>query len=61
MKKRALVRHMRRSGCRQLRQGARHEWWVNEISGDRSAVPRHTEIPNKLVKKICRDLGIDAP
>ena len=61
MKKRALVRHMQRSGCRQLRQGTKDEWWVNEISGDRTAVPRHTEIPNMLVKKICRDLGIAAP
>jgi hypothetical protein len=27
----------------------------------RSAVPRHREIPDNLVKKICRDLGIPVP
>jgi hypothetical protein len=26
-----------------------------------SAVPRHAEISNELIKKICKDLGIEPP
>ena len=57
MKKRALTKHLHRHGCVRLRQG-KHEWWVNEHSGERTSVPRHTEIPDVLAKKICRDLGL---
>ena len=61
MKKDALERHLRRQGCRLLRQGAKHEWWVNGQTEERSAVPRHSEIQNVLAKKICRDLGVGEP
>ena len=61
MKKRALIKHLRGNGCGRLRQGTRHEWWVNEVTGERTAVPRHTEIPDTLAKKICRDLGVAVP
>lgn len=58
MKKRALIKHLRSCGCVQLRHGTKHEWWVNEMTGERTSVPRHTEISNALAKKICRDLGV---
>jgi hypothetical protein len=32
--------------------------WTNPATGAVEAVPRHTEIPNLLARKICRDLGI---
>ena len=50
MKKQRLIKHLRRSGCVLLRQG-RHEWWMNEASGERTSVPRHTEISNVLAMK----------
>ena len=58
MKKRALTQHLERHDCRLLRQGRNHEWWENSGSRKRSAVPRHTEIPDVLANKICKDLGI---
>ena len=58
MKKHHLTRHLRRQGCSLLRQGQRHEWWRNDLTGERSAVPRHSEIQNLLAEKICRDLGV---
>ncbi|MDE0178738.1 MAG: type II toxin-antitoxin system HicA family toxin [Gammaproteobacteria bacterium] len=58
MKKRVLVGNLKRNGCYLLRQGRRHEWWQNRTTGNRSAVPRHSEIPNILVNKICRDLDV---
>ena len=58
MKKRVLTQHLRQRGCRLLRQGRNHEWWVNSETGERSAVPRHSEVQDVLAKKICNDLGI---
>jgi mRNA interferase HicA len=58
MKREALLRHLRRHGCRLLREGGRHSWWHNPAQNKRSAVPRHNEIDDDLARKICRDLGI---
>ena len=48
-------------GCELVREGGNHSWWVNLELNQRSAVPRHREIPDHLAKKICRDVGILAP
>lgn len=61
MKRRDLLQHFGEHGCVLLREGARHSWWHNITNGRRSAVPRHTEVQNMLVRKICRDLGISEP
>jgi mRNA interferase HicA len=61
MKRRALERWPRDHGCELAREGARHSWFVNAALQRRSAVPRHPEIKDELVRKICRDLGIPAP
>jgi mRNA interferase HicA len=53
-----LLEHLRRYGCGLVREGRRHSWYGNSTNGRRSAVPRHTEIPDPLCRKICRDLGI---
>jgi mRNA interferase HicA len=58
MKRTELLRHLRRQGCELLREGSRHSWWHNPMQNKRSAVPRHREISDDLVRKICRDLGI---
>ncbi|MBK6728800.1 MAG: addiction module toxin, HicA family [Xanthomonadales bacterium] len=61
MKRLDLLRHLTQHGCRMLREGARNSWWHQPASKARSAVPRHAEIDNHLVRKICRDLGIQSP
>jgi len=53
-----LLRHLRAHGCSLLREGGKHSWWWNPVSGARTAVPRHAEIVDPLARKICRDLGI---
>jgi len=58
MKRRNLIRHLHSHGCELLREGASHSWWHNPKQNKRSAVPRHTEVRENLVKKICKDLGI---
>jgi mRNA interferase HicA len=58
MKRRALVAHLTRHGCALIREGRRHSWWGNPANNRRTAIPRHSEIPDPLARKICRDLGI---
>jgi len=58
MKRHALLKHLRLHGCYLKREGRSHSLWCNPQTGHTEAVPRHTEIPNKLAKKICRMLSI---
>ena len=58
MKRTALLKHLRRYGCFLKREGINHSLWTNPNNGKVEAVPRHTEIPNKLTKKICNRLEI---
>jgi mRNA interferase HicA len=60
MTKSELLKHLQRSGCQLVRQG-KHEIWFNPRTGMTSPVPRHHEIDKQLVRKICRELGIDRP
>jgi len=52
-----LLRHLRENDCVYVREGARHSWWLNPRYDKRSSVPRHSEIRDRLAKKICRDPG----
>jgi hypothetical protein len=58
MKRTALLRHMRRHGCLLKREGRLHSLWQNPRTGHVEAVPRHTEIADKLARKICRNLSM---
>jgi mRNA interferase HicA len=61
VKRSALLRHLRRHGCHLKREGRSHSLWANSQTGEVEAVPRHTEIPNKLGRKICRGLSVPEP
>ncbi|HVJ83236.1 MAG TPA: type II toxin-antitoxin system HicA family toxin [Planctomycetia bacterium] len=61
MKRRDFIRHLHQQGCELIREGRRHSWWGNPANGRRSSVPRHTEIPDNLARKICRDLEVPEP
>ena len=61
MKRLDLVKHLEANGCQQLREGSRHSLFFNPVNNQTSAVPRHREINEFLVRKICRDLGITQP
>lgn len=58
MKRNDLIKHLRRNGCYLKREGASHSLWCNPLTGHVEAVPRHTEIPNRLIRKICKALSI---
>ncbi|MFN7733847.1 MAG: type II toxin-antitoxin system HicA family toxin [Pirellula sp.] len=61
MKRRELEQHLQSHGCELLREGAKHTLYFNPANSQTSAVPRHREINDFLVRKICRDLGIPEP
>ncbi|TAK25661.1 MAG: addiction module toxin, HicA family [Chloroflexota bacterium] len=58
MRRTALLRHLRAQGCLLLREGARHSIFWNPTNRRTSAMPRHSEIVDRLASKICRDLGV---
>jgi mRNA interferase HicA len=55
------MKHLRHHGCAFVREGGNHSWWANPQGNRRSSVPRHREINDFLVRKICKDLDIPAP
>lgn len=57
MKRNALLRHLRKNGCFLKREGGSHSLWTNPLTGVTEAVPRHNEIPDRLAKKICKELS----
>ena len=61
MKRQALLKHLRGHGCILKREGSSHSLWENPQTGHVEAVPRHTEIPDRLAKKICRELSLPEP
>jgi mRNA interferase HicA len=58
MKRRDLIRYLEAQGCKLLREGGSHSVYVNPEKSKVSTVPRHREIREALVRKICRDLEI---
>lgn len=50
MKRHVLLKHLRRHGCYLKREGGEHSLWGNPVNGVIEAVPRHVEIPDKLVR-----------
>jgi len=61
MKRRELIRHLEAHGCPLKREGGSHSIHWNPTNGRREPVPRHAEIPDLLVRKICRALEIPEP
>ena len=58
MKRRDLIKRLFEQGCVFIREGGNHSIFLNPESKRLSTVPRHGEINDFLVKKICKDLGI---
>jgi hypothetical protein len=61
MKRHELLRHLHLHGCILKREGARHSLYVNPLNGVTETVPRHVELDNRLVKKMCGRLNIPEP
>jgi mRNA interferase HicA len=58
VKRGALLRHLRYHGCHLKREGRSHSLWCNPLTGQVEAIPRHSEIANRLAVKICQALSV---
>ena len=56
-----MLAHLRDHACVFIREGGRHSIWGNPANNMQTAVPRHTEIQDRLARKICEDLKIPQP
>jgi predicted RNA binding protein YcfA (HicA-like mRNA interferase family) len=61
VKRHEVIRHLESHGCQLLREGGKHSVYFNPANNRTSAVPRHRELNDFIVRKICRDLGIPEP
>lgn len=61
MKRAKLIKHLTKYGCYLIREGGNHSIYFNPISQKISTVPRHKEVKQFIVEKICKDLEIQTP
>ncbi len=47
--------------CNLTREGGHHSIYQNAVNKKISSAPRHKEVKNNLVRKICKDLEIPIP
>ena len=59
MKRRDLLRRLQREGCVLLRSGGSHDIYLNQKTGGKQPVPRHSEIDEHLARHILRYLGVE--
>jgi predicted RNA binding protein YcfA (HicA-like mRNA interferase family) len=58
LKRKEFIRELTAAGCHLHRHGGRHDIYGNPRTGQKSPVPRHTEISNSLCNLIRRQLGL---
>ena len=58
MKRTKLIEHLFANDCFLKREGSNHSIFINQITGKKSAIPRHVEIGDVLCNEICKQLGI---
>jgi mRNA interferase HicA len=61
MKTKNFLRHLHDKNCLLIREGSNHSIFQNQENKKISSVPRHKEVKNNLVRKICKDLEISIP
>jgi mRNA interferase HicA len=60
MKRLDLIRYLEMQGCRFMREDGNHTVYLNPAARKVTAIPRHREINDNLVRKICKDLELPA-
>lgn len=61
MKLNNFIKFLNQQSCLLIREGGNHSIFQNQGNKKITSVPRHKEIKNNLVKKICKDLEIVLP
>lgn len=58
MKRNLLISYLKENKCVLKREGSNHSIFINTKTGIKTAVPRHPDIEETTVLKICKHLGI---
>ena len=58
MKREKLLKYFRQYNCDTFREGKRHTIVINRSNDKVTSVPRHSDINDKLVLSMCKDLDI---
>ena len=58
MKREKLFKHFRKYNCHVFREGKKHTIVINNDNDKVTSVPRHTDVNDKLIGRICEDLDI---
>ena len=58
MKRKDLLEYLATQQCLLIREGGNHSVYQNQQNKQKAPVPRHAEIHYKIVRKICKELGI---
>jgi mRNA interferase HicA len=58
MKRKEFIQELEKSGCVLHRHDARHDIYLNPANGQKSPVPRHTEVKDSLCRLIRKQLGL---
>ena len=61
MKRKDLLRHLQAQGCILLREGGNHTIMIHLLTRKKAPVPRHSEVHDLLVRRICAQLGVPQP
>jgi len=56
MNRKDFIHFLERYGLEFFRHGSRHDIYIQKTTGKKVAVPRHTEIKNKFLKKILNEI-----
>jgi len=57
MNRKDFIFLLEQCGLEFVRHGSRHDIYMHKITGKKVAVPRHTEIKNKFLKKILNEIS----
>lgn len=61
MKQSNFIKYLQKQNCLLICEGGNHSIYQNQVNKKITSVPRHKEIKNILVRKICKDLEIPSP
>ena len=57
MNRNDFIRFLEQYGLEFFRHGSRHDIYIHKVNRKKIAVPRHTEIKNKFLKKILNEIS----
>ena len=61
MKSKDFIKFLNLNNCLLIREGGNHSIFQNQTNKKISSIPRHKEVKDNLVRKICKDLEIPSP